>query len=158
MDNAFPLIVRPDRQTRRQRWGFRLFTVLAWALWIYLWLPLVTLVAWLIGFDLARTAIPGETELEYLRTLRDYGLWIASLATAFMLWSAYNLRRFRGKERRKQVGLVKPEDVAADLPISTEAVRGIMNSRKVTVHFNEKDEPTGATVKIRGEDRLEDLH
>lgn len=158
MRNAFPLINRPDKQSGVTRWGNRLGTAVAWFVWLYLWLPAVTLVAWALGLELTRRTLLTDADRFYLETLSHYGAWVASLTIVFLLWSAYNTHRFSGRSRRGPLPIVDVKQVAADLTLSTEAVASIMGSRKVTIEFDAAGQPVGALVKVRGEDRVLVVH
>ena len=47
------IIDRPGLQTARQRLLFGSMTIAFWALWIYLWLPILALIGWALGFKIA---------------------------------------------------------------------------------------------------------
>lgn len=90
-------------------------TLLAWALYAYLWLPLLTVVAWVLGI---RTAY---IEL-YVRDNRlDQTIFIviavlAIVATALLVgWAEYNRRRFGSAHRRAAPRDVEADDVAKSL-------------------------------------------
>ncbi len=91
---------RPELQARRHRWVYSTLTLVAWMLWMYLWLPVVTLAAWYLG---ARTFIR-EIVIPDPRTMATlalgYLIVVVILGVALVVWSRYNLRRFRGRERR----------------------------------------------------------
>jgi biofilm PGA synthesis protein PgaD len=97
-----PLIIeRPDLQTRRQRLVYGALTLLFWLLYIYLWLPLITLAGWSFGiwrgYDVL-VAQAGYSDLVAL--LRWYASMIAAFAGTLIVWAMYNLMAFGGRERR----------------------------------------------------------
>lgn len=96
-----PLIDRPDLQSAQQRTLYGLLTLAFWALWFYLWLPLVALLAWALGFQQAykyMVVLDGYQQL--LRLLGIYSLIILLLGGGLVLWASYSIYRFRGIERR----------------------------------------------------------
>jgi TM2 domain-containing membrane protein YozV len=48
-----PIIERADLQTLRHRTVSGVLTVLFWAIWFYLWLPFLALLAWAAGLERA---------------------------------------------------------------------------------------------------------
>lgn len=133
-----PLIFdRPDLQERRQRWLHWALTLVAWAVWVYLWLPLVTFVAWYLGF---RTFIR-EIVIPDPATMVSTGLVylgiVAALALLLIGWSRYNLRRFGGEDRRRHVGLLTDEELLEAFHVAPETLSALRTSRIMTVHHDE---------------------
>jgi biofilm PGA synthesis protein PgaD len=104
-----PLIIeRPDLQSARQRTLYGLLTLVFWALWFYLWVPLLALLAWALGVQQAfkYMAVVGSYH-QMAKVLGDYGLVILLFGGSLLLWAGYNIMRFSGVERR-----------AAPMPVS----------------------------------------
>jgi biofilm PGA synthesis protein PgaD len=98
-----PLIIeRPDRQSSRQRWLYGMMTLGFWLLYIYLWLPLITLAGWTFGiwrgYDVFVLA---EGFRAFRMLLVWYGLGIGVFTGSLVLWAGYNIARFRGIDRRQ---------------------------------------------------------
>lgn len=96
-----PLIERSDLQSPQQRTLYGALTLMFWALWIYLWLPLLALLAWTLGVQQAykyMVVLDGYQQL--LRLLGIYLLIILLLGGGLVLWASYSIFRFRGVERR----------------------------------------------------------
>ena len=75
-----PLIERPDLQSPQQRTLYGALTLAFWALWFYLWLPVLALLAWALGFQQAykyMVVLDGYQQL--LRLLGIYSLIILLL-------------------------------------------------------------------------------
>lgn len=96
------ILDKPSLQSFSKRilWGFA--TMAFWALWFYLWLPLITLVAWLFGI------YTGHREMILLQGYKQaiemglYYLLIASLLGSILIaWALIQWFRFHNKERRK---------------------------------------------------------
>lgn len=97
-----PLIERPELVGRPRRLGYTLFTLIAWAVWVYLWLPLISLLAWLVGIQLFRQEVLQAPAL--VRSFYALGWFLGAVLVAALVytgWAQYNLRRFRGKDRRR---------------------------------------------------------
>jgi biofilm PGA synthesis protein PgaD len=96
-----PLIERPDLQSSRQRTLYGALALAFWAFWIYLWLPVLALLAWALGVQQAykyMVALGGYVEV--LRVAGIYCLVILALGGGLVLWATYNIVRFRGIEHR----------------------------------------------------------
>lgn len=95
------IIDRPDALPRARRMAWHAVTVVFWGLYLYLWLPLVSLVAWVFGIGIAyQEMVVAEGYREVLRLLGWYLVTIEVLCGSLVLWAAYNYLRFGGRERR----------------------------------------------------------
>lgn len=141
------LIQRPYSQPLLPRTFWGLTTGAFWVLYLYLWVPLVTLFLWLFGIRRA------EAEL-YLRQHEiDPFLLLVLPATAagaaalLILWAEYNRRRFTGVERRSAPPPVALEQVAAALGASTEVAQALNQGRISTLHMDPHQAvPLGVTA------------
>ncbi|SFS08875.1 poly-beta-1,6-N-acetyl-D-glucosamine biosynthesis protein PgaD [Dyella sp. OK004] len=98
------LIQRPERQRPAQRLLFTTATLLAWAVWASLWLPLATLVAWLLGLRISYVEMVVR---EHDRGMNDLLTMLAiacACALAAAAWAGYNRLRY-GHLRRRHRGL-----------------------------------------------------
>jgi biofilm PGA synthesis protein PgaD len=98
-----PLIIeRPDLQSPSQRVVSTALTLFFWAIWVYLWLPLIGLLGWVFGVDRFYTEM---IRLEGYRGVIDlvafFGLVVTGIVGVLFAWALYNLARFRGRERRR---------------------------------------------------------
>lgn len=113
---------------------FGTMTAAAWTLYAYLWLPAITLGAWIVG---VRTAWV-QAVLE--RASVDVGdMWlmlalVLLLGCALVLWAEQQRRRFTGVERRLRAADASPEQVAGSLRATAEVLAGLQRGQVVTVH------------------------
>lgn len=95
------IIEDPGLQSTGQKVLYGTLTVVFWALWIYLWLPLITLLGWSFGVVRFVDIMMVHEGLAALgKVLWIYLLVIAVLGGGLILWALYNWLRFAGKERR----------------------------------------------------------
>jgi biofilm PGA synthesis protein PgaD len=95
------IIEDPKLQTKGQKVLYGTLTLVFWALWIYLWLPLITLAGWSFGVFRFVDEMFVAAGLEALRdVLVLYMITIAIMGGALILWATYNWVRFSGRERR----------------------------------------------------------
>lgn len=134
-----PLIIeRPELQTRAQRFGSASVTLLCWFLWLYLFLPLLSFVAWVLGATLVYQLMLQNLELaELLQLLSFYGRGILMLSGAYLLWAVVSYLRFRGIERRRVPPPASLELLAASHHLSTLALRRLRAARRMVVSAEE---------------------
>ena len=98
-----PLIIdRPDLQAWQQKAMFGALTAMFWMVWVFLWMPLITLLAWLFfgqRFQLHIFELDGYKS--FMGLLAVYCLVICAMGGGLLLWATYNYRRFRGVDRRR---------------------------------------------------------
>ena len=136
---ADPLIInRPERQKPLQRLTSALITMVAWTLWVSLWLPLLTLIAWLLGLQDVYIKLGLDHPFQAAQNL-DMVLSVACVcALTFGAWSFYNRMRFAGKQRRHANRVVEIHEMAPVLEASVDTARHLRANRRSTIHFNEQ--------------------
>ncbi len=134
-----PLIIeRPELQSLRQRYAYAMLTLLFWILWFYLWIPLVSLVAWLFGFKLFYQHMIVLQGLQGLLDLAGwYGLVIAMLGISLLGWALYNQLRFRGREKRRYQEMIKPHELAAFYRIDPKLIPRLQHAKRILISHDE---------------------
>lgn len=149
-DTDRQVIYLPHRQHRAKRTFYGVMTLVAWAVYAYLWLPLATLVLWVVGVRLSYIEL-------YLRDQRlDAALLVTLplllLACAILLigWAEYNRLRFRGRERR--LALVDVDNVEIALALSAPPALGaaLLGAQRAVLAMD----PEGRPLEIRVERAL----
>lgn len=140
------IIHKPRSQPALQRGFFSIVTLFFWVAYAYLWLPLVTLALWLLGF---RTAV---FEL-YLREHQVepfllVSLPLLALASAILLiaWAEYNRYRFRDKDRRSAHADVGRGDIAIAFGSSDEVAQALSTSKVAVLKMDDAASPTGISI------------
>lgn len=131
-----PVLDEPGSVGRPRRLAYSLFTLVAWALWAYLWLPLVSLLAWLFGIQLFRQEMLIPARRGYLVSLGWFFLVVAILGLVYAGWAVYNLKRFRGKDRRRHAPSLTTREVAAFYRISPATVESLRAGRRQVLHLD----------------------
>ena len=86
-----------------------------WLFWVYLWVPILALLAWALGVQQAvkyMVVLGGYHDV--IRLLGLYSMIILLLGTCLLFWAAYNIIRFRGVERRTFALPVTPATIGSD--------------------------------------------
>jgi len=98
------IIEDPQLQTTGQKVLYGLLTLVFWMIWIYLWLPLITVAAWAFGVQRFFDFLLIEEGIAALnRVFHFYLIVVAVMGGTLLAWAHYNRLRFSGRERRKSV-------------------------------------------------------
>ncbi len=133
-------------RTRVRRRVFGTMTAAAWSVYLYLWLPGITLVAWLLGF---RTAWVQGVLRRASADVADLWLGLALvvlLGCALVLWAERQRQRFTGVERRLRAADATAAEVAASLGATPVVLAALQRSQVVTAHHDAQ----GRVVRVVG--------
>ena len=144
--NSQVLIYSPQNQSNVQRGLYGTITLVAWAVYFYLILPLVTLLLWWLGLrgSYVQLWLP---EAGFDRTLA-LTLPLLAVACALLLigWAEINRLRFQNRERRSHVGDTTPDEIADALGASHLFADRLRGSRVATLTLDEQAGLSGITV------------
>ena len=129
------IINRPHRQPPLQRTLFAVITMVAWTLWISLWLPVLTLIAWLLGLEDAWRQLGLMHPLHAANDLSIVLTVAVVCALSMGSWSQYNRIRFAGKQRRRGNRHLDITEMAPALASSVETARQLRGGRRSVIHF-----------------------
>ena len=97
------VIDRPELQPPAQRAFFSALTVVLWTFYVYLLLPLVTLLAWYFGYNSIYEEMVMRSGWESLVKLMGfYGAIVLAMAFTQIGWALVNWMRFAGKRDRRR--------------------------------------------------------
>ncbi|MBB6246466.1 poly-beta-1,6-N-acetyl-D-glucosamine biosynthesis protein PgaD [Rhodanobacter sp. A1T4] len=112
-------------------------TFLAWIAWSFLWLPLITLIAWLIGMH---TSYVNLFLHEHNNGSQNILMLLAGMTLCMLivlLWSNYNYYRFRHVPRRRHSRTYDLDEMAAKLAVEKETAMLLRTSTCVVVYFRD---------------------
>jgi biofilm PGA synthesis protein PgaD len=90
--------------SKRRRVRDALVTTILWALYGYLWLPLISFVAWYLGFDFAyRLVIKAGGPDALVALLIGFSIIILVVLLIVVTWSGLQYSRFAGKGERRLI-------------------------------------------------------
>jgi biofilm PGA synthesis protein PgaD len=96
------IIDQPHLVSTRNRVVWGLVTAVFWLFWAYLWLPLITLLAWYFGVTAFIDQVLSVEGLDKtFRLIALYVLIVLVIGLLFIGWAALNWYRFRGVDRRR---------------------------------------------------------
>lgn len=123
-------------------------TFIFWGFIAYLWQPLVSLIAWLFGFQLF---------YEHMIELGGYQAFIDSLKLDFQIiaaicitlivWAKVNQWRFRGKCRRTLSRRVRQDEVAEYFKVEPSSLHELIQQKNVTLQISDDKVITSPTIK-----------
>ncbi len=131
-----PIINQPELQSSRMRIAYATLTALLWALWLYLWIPLLTMIAWGMGLRVFFIEMLLPENLDYLRELLSYLQILVGILLVILAWSHYNLRRYGDLQRRKGAQPLTPGSEAAHYDLDLESVLSLKRARLATVTYD----------------------
>lgn len=132
------IIERPDLQSPLQRATTGGLTFIFWVFWIYLWLPLISLVAWGVGIHLFHDNLLMNDG--YKRLFDHWGWYVFSLLLIMVVligWARYNLLRFRDKERRKRPLPVDLSTHARDFKIDATRLVSWQGAKRLVIRHDQ---------------------
>jgi biofilm PGA synthesis protein PgaD len=118
--------------------GSSLFTVVFWALFIYLWLPLITLAAWALGIYHTYSEVQYAQEMLNLRHLFFiYSMVVLLLCGALLLWALKEYLRFRDSTRRRISVPVTTAELAEYADLNAEHILAWQDVRRMVARHDD---------------------
>jgi len=127
-----------DVLNRRLKTRDTVLTTILWLIYAYLWLPFISLIAWLIGIDFAYELVEqagGPRNLVDL--LISFGIALACIACIVIGWSVMQYWRFHDRERRITSKSPTYHDELSLWNIDAECLHEIRCGRRLTVGLDE---------------------
>jgi biofilm PGA synthesis protein PgaD len=104
----------PDLVARHTKIGSSVFTVVFWGIFVYLWMPLITVVAWMLGLYHSYGELTYVRELSNLEHLAFiYAMIVLALGSSLLLWALQEYLRFRNVNRRREPVAVALHELAS---------------------------------------------
>ncbi len=132
------IIEHPEWQKPKQRILLGFITLIFWMLWFYLWIPFISVLAWIFGiktFQYHMIELEGYKGLVQL--LGWYALVVFSLGGSLIAWATYNIQRFNHVARRNPRPAVSVEMQAKHFQVDAEEVEDWRKSQMVFVEHDE---------------------
>ena len=108
------------------------FTTLMWGLWIYLFLPLLNVILWLLGFHFFYVkVIEKGGYIQLLNLLGKMGLAVLFIFGTLRLWGHYNYIRFGKKNRRKSVSPTTADQLSEFFNLPRDQVLEMQSKKEV---------------------------
>lgn len=141
-----PIIDHTPARGPRKRFASGALTAAAWTVYAWLWVPLITAVAWFIGVRTAYVRLYlNESEIDAFLLL---SLPVIALICGVLLigWAEYNRVRFSKADRRKRRGAIDDEQVRVALGASASLAAKLRDGRIVQLALDDDARPVAAKV------------
>jgi poly-beta-1,6-N-acetyl-D-glucosamine biosynthesis protein PgaD len=134
---------KPNDENGLQRAAEFTVTTLFWLAWLYLIMPLVSLLLWIAGVQLFVDEMIIRGGLQALiEDLLRYGLVVLSMLIVTVVWVTWNLRHYGGHNKRThQPQPVSLEELAADSELAIKSITEIQSVRRMLITFDADDHP-----------------
>lgn len=132
------IIETPHLQTLKHRFSSSLITFIFWVFWFYLWVPVISIVAWTMGIRffyenmISLGGIGG-----FVKLLGVYLLVVFIIGLIFFGWAYYNNRRFKNKQRRGKFWKISFKNLQERYDLDEEQVLNCKAARRIVVHFDD---------------------
>lgn len=140
-----PIIDHTPRRAPGKRLASGALTAAAWTVYAWLWVPLITAVAWFVGVRTAYVRLYlNENEIDTFLLL---SLPVIALVCAALLigWAEYNRARFSGVERRNRRDDIDDDQVRMALGATEALATKLRDGRIVQVALDDDARPVAAT-------------
>lgn len=126
----------PDKVSVHTKLGSNIVTILCWVLYIYLWIPLITLIAWALGVTHAYDELSFAKQLgDFRQLLAFYALIVVILGGGLLLWALKEYLRFKDSNRRRPPVPAAVEELAKYTDVQdTDVLRWHGMRRMVALH------------------------
>jgi len=109
-----------------------------WSLYAYLWTPLVSLLAWWAGLDIAYESMIEDGGFQgLLVVLRWYLVSITLIFIIIAAWSTSNRRRFRNKERRLAAPPVTDQEMMLHFGVESGQLETMRTASVMSINLDE---------------------
>lgn len=139
-----------DVLDRRLKTRDTLLTTVLWAIYAYLWLPFISLLAWFIGIDFAYGLVEQAGGLgNLLKLLTSFSAALITITIIVIGWSAMQYWRFHDSERRTSCPSTSYEDELSLWNIDAETLFKIRRGHRLTIDLD----ALGAIESVKDADR-----
>jgi biofilm PGA synthesis protein PgaD len=134
-----PIIDRADLLTLGHRTVSGVLTLVFWALWGYLWMPLLAVLAWMLGLERAYKYMVVNDGWEELTTvIAWYAVVVLLFGGGLVAWATYNIERYGKLPQRSASPQAPLEQVAHYFQQGAGAVAHWRHAQRLYVIHDEK--------------------
>ena len=153
------IINKPNLKNMPLLFGEGVLTILFWGVWFYLWLPIISMVAWWLGFSFFyRHMVELGGFNGFIKFLNVFLSGIFLLCGALSIWSFYNLKRYGSYHRRNKTMITDMAKLATNFNISREKLQKTQTAKRISFSFAEDNTIRGIGLSQRGTPRVQNVH
>lgn len=130
--NLIRIIDNPGLRSVLRNIGELTFTTFMWALWVYLFFPVINIILWLLGIaNFYEKVIRYSDYLRLLDLVQKCGGAIVGIFLVLWLWGLYNFHRFGKRDRRQDSKPVGPEKMAEFFNVTADQVKAMQKEKQI---------------------------
>ncbi len=112
------------------------FTGFVWGIWLYLLLPVINIVLWIMGFKFVNISVIEQVGYtEFFDLIQKMGWTVLIVFVVLRTWGYYNYMRFGKRSRRKETHPVTVEELAHHYLIPAEQIKIMQSQKEVVWHY-----------------------
>lgn len=130
---------KPSLAPLSNRVGWAFFTAFFWMVWIYLWLPVITLGMWMLGFGIYGDYFLHKSSTQVGNMKHLFVLYlsvIAVLGGGLLAWARTEFVRFRNVNRRTRPLPTEIKELADFAHVRPETMAQLVTVRRMVVHHD----------------------
>jgi len=113
------------------------FTGVVWFMWIYLFLPVMNLVLWILGLKhFSATIIEQVGYKDFFDLMNKMGWIILIVFLVLRLWGYYNYFVFGKKNRRKRTSPATVKQMAKQFRMSEDEINNLQSQKEIHWNYN----------------------
>ena len=145
------IINHPNLKNMPLLFGEGILTILFWGAWFYLWLPVVSMLAWWLGFKFFyRHMVELGGFSGFIKFLNVFLSGIFLLCGTLAIWSFYNLKRYGSYRRRNKTMITDMAKLSGDFNISNEKLLRTQTAKRISFSFTEENTIKGIGLSQTG--------
>jgi biofilm PGA synthesis protein PgaD len=139
----------PEELTGTQRARDTFITALLWAVYLYLWVPLVSLLAWSLGFEFAYDVmVRAGGARDLLPILLEYTVVVSIIFSVFTIWSVSNRLRFKHLQRRNNREAVDDDALAGYFKVPRPQIHLMRRHQIMHIEVDDSGIPEVLSVEL----------
>ena len=133
------IIDKPDFKSTGRKLSEMSITTFIWLLWLWLFLPVVNILLWMVGAEtFYHTLIVDTGYIDFFTLARRMGLTVIMVFIIMRAWGYYNYWRFGRRNKRKNLPDATPAKISEIFRLSPDEIVTLQASKEVTFSFNEE--------------------
>lgn len=130
--SAIRIIDNPELKTVLRNMGEWSFTTFMWALWIYLFLPLINIILWIFGGHRFYLTVVEEARYrDVIAMFQNMGGFVLIVFLVLRGWGYYNYHRFGKRERRKASNPASAKQMGQFFHLTEDEVVALQHQKEV---------------------------
>lgn len=126
------IIERPDLKSGLRNITEGSITTVMWAAWIYLLMPLINVILWILGVRIFYVELVEKSGFaKIIAMIYNMGWIVVVVFVSLWLWGYYNLKRYGKMQRRKELRPRQDEKILKELGISEELHQMMRTQKEV---------------------------